>query len=47
VKPMLERMGDCNDYLSDVKYANVLPELISRHTRTGRPLGSERFVTML
>lgn len=47
VKPMLQRIGDWNEYLSDSKDAEELPEQISLHSRTGRPLGSEQFVAML
>jgi putative transposase len=42
--PLLERVGDWEDFL----YAGTADEdlqLLRRHERTGRPLGSDRFVT--
>jgi putative transposase len=46
VGPMLERVGDWREYLmSPVSEADVAA--MRRHTRTGRPLGSESFVDRL
>ena len=45
VKPMLERIDDWASYLSTNKSIN--DELLAKHTRTGRPLGSESFIKEL
>jgi putative transposase len=47
VKPMTDRVDNWSAYLSDVSEVNELPELISLHARTGRPLGDELFMAML
>jgi len=47
VKPMLDRVDNWREYLSDVRKTTDLIELISLHTRTGRPLGDGSFVSML
>lgn len=47
VKPMMDRVENWNAYLSGVREADELPELISSHTRTGRPLGDKPFVAIL
>jgi len=47
VKPMLDRVGDWRCYLADEKGSNGAMGLIKRHSRTGRPLGSEAFVREL
>jgi putative transposase len=46
VKPMLERVGDWREYLG-VSPDGIDVELIRRHTRNGRPLGSRDFVESL
>ena len=46
VKPMLERFPDWGDYLGDFQ-SNELLRNIRKHTRTGRPLGSESFIETL
>ena len=46
VKPMLERFPDWGDYLGDFR-SNELLRNIRKHTRTGRPLGSESFIETL
>ncbi|MEE9302960.1 MAG: transposase [Thiotrichaceae bacterium] len=46
VQPMLDRIGNWNDYLSDNGKRND-NDLIERHTRTGRPLGCTDFVRKL
>jgi len=46
VKPMLDRIDRWNAYLSDADKSND-EDLIARHTRTGRPLGSANFVRTL
>lgn len=43
VAPMLERVGNWGDYLSCPKNC-ITDEGIRKHTRTGRPAGSEGFV---
>ena len=45
VKPMLDRIGDWEQYLCDDNVKNS--DLVALHTRTGRPLGSESFVKKL
>jgi putative transposase len=45
VRPMLERVGDWSSYLSGESAES--DEVIERHTRTGRPLGSESFLERL
>jgi len=45
VGPMLERVGDWSHYLAGDPVAS--DEVIERHTRTGRPLGSGAFVERL
>jgi putative transposase len=46
VRPMLERVRDWSSYLSSGDLVES-DEVIERHTRTGRPLGSEAFVERL
>jgi putative transposase len=46
VKPMLERFPDWGDYLGDFQSSELLGN-IRKHTRTGRPLGSENFIETL
>jgi putative transposase len=46
VAPMLERVADWKGYLSENDTV-VDPGAIRRHTRTGRPLGSDAFVSRL
>ncbi len=45
VKPMLDRVNNWSAYLSSDK--QECNDLISKHTRTGRPLGNERFIERL
>lgn len=45
VWPMLERVGDWSSFLSGASVERDV--VIERHTRTGRPLGSESFVDRL
>ena len=45
VAPMLSRVTDWTDYLSGE--IGKQDELFARHERTGRPLGSDRFVEKL
>jgi putative transposase len=45
VRPMLERVGDWASYLAGESIES--DELIERHTRTGRPLGSREFLERL
>jgi len=47
VKPMRDRIDDWSAYLSGDRENNETHKLIARHTRTGRPLGDDRFVGML
>lgn len=47
VRPMLERVDDWLAYLSDATEYEKDSTHIERHTRTGRPLGDEQFVTIL
>ena len=47
VRPMLDSVADWSAYLSSFHEQTEAHELIERHTRTGRPLGNERFVGML
>ena len=42
VKPMLDRVGNWRQYLSNDDSSSN--DLVAQHTRTGRPLGSDRFV---
>lgn len=46
VQPMLERAGDWASYLSQAGSRSELKAL-RKHTRTGRPAGSEGFISML
>jgi len=46
VKPMLERVDDWSEYLAGAADPDELREL-RRHNRTGRPLGSDEFITQL
>lgn len=46
VKPMLDRVGDWSSYLSSGKEESRYDEL-RKHTGTGRPLGSDSFLTYL
>ena len=46
VRPMLERLDDWAAYLSDAEDEEIAAH-ISKHSRTGRPLGDERFVPTL
>ena len=47
VKPMLDRIDDWKTYLSDAYEISDEYDIIERHSRTGRPLGNKRFVSML
>ncbi len=47
VNPMLERTGDWLSYLSDVDDTRHQLDTLRKHSRTGRPAGDERFVSML
>jgi len=47
VRPMLDRVEDWRTYLSDTTGSPAKNEMIKRHTRTGRPLGSDAFVKQL
>jgi putative transposase len=47
VRPMLDRVEDWRTYLSDTTGSSAKDEMIKRHTRTGRPLGSDAFVSQL
>lgn len=47
VKPMLDRVGDWRAYLSGTSIRHEEHALIERHSRTGRPLGSLRFMETL
>jgi putative transposase len=46
VRPMLSLVNDWAAYLSDAADNGIDPQ-ISKHSRTGRPLGDERFVQTL
>jgi putative transposase len=46
VKPMLSRVGNWREYLS-IEQDSTDMELLRRHSRTGRPLGSSDFVESL
>jgi len=46
VKPMLSRVGNWREYLSTEQDSTDM-ELLRRHSRTGRPLGSSDFVESL
>jgi len=46
VAPLLKAFGDWREFLSEGLTAEEA-EVIRRHERTGRPLGSERFVVRL
>jgi len=46
VKPMLEKFPDWMAYLGDRQSNEVLRE-VRKHTKTGRPLGSEKFIETL
>jgi len=46
VKPMLDRIGDWSTYLIDSDDNDQL-DTIREHTRTGRPVGSNRFLRTL
>ena len=46
VKPMLDRVADWREYLAEAVDSTELREL-RRHNRTGRPLGSDEFITRL
>ena len=46
VKPMLERISDWTEYVSNYVESEK-QELIERHSRTGRPLGNSAFVREL
>lgn len=43
VAPMLQRIADWSQYLAEASPCGFL-ETVSRHTRTGRPLGAKEFV---
>lgn len=43
VEPMIKRVGNWMEYLSCGDGSNNT-DLIKRHTRTGRPLGSTEFI---
>ena len=47
VRPMLDRVEDWRTYVSDTTGISAKDEMIKRHTRTGRPLGSDAFVRQL
>ena len=47
VSPMLDRIDDWYQYLSDHCAYQEESELIERHTQTGRPLGGDAFVNTL
>ena len=46
VKPMLDRHPNWSDYLACVQSEETLKK-VRMHTRTGRPLGSEKFIETL
>jgi putative transposase len=46
VQPMLERFPDWADYLGSVQPTKLLQK-VRKHTRTGRPLGSNNFIETL
>jgi putative transposase len=46
VKPMLKRVADWREYLA-AELDSTDMEILRRHTRTGRPLGSHKFVERL
>ena len=46
VKPMLEKFPDWMAYLGD-RQSNDILRKVRKHTKTGRPLGSERFIETL
>jgi putative transposase len=46
VEPMLERFPNWTDYLGGRQPDDMLQE-VRKHTRTGRPLGSEKFIERL
>ncbi|MFP6780475.1 MAG: transposase, partial [Gammaproteobacteria bacterium] len=46
VTPMAERVGDWGEYLTQSTDESVLKG-IREHSRTGRPLGDERFMQSL
>ena len=47
VAPMLERVNDWYEYVSNSKKYFQECDLIERHARTGRPLGSRKFIKNL
>jgi putative transposase len=47
VKPMLDRVDNWHNYLAGNTTPDQEAELIKRHARTGRPLGSKAFVNKL
>ncbi len=46
VKPMLEKFPDWAAYLGD-RQSNEVLRKVRKHTKTGRPLGSEKFIETL
>ncbi|MEN8169444.1 MAG: transposase [Pseudomonadota bacterium] len=47
VRPMLDRVGDWRGYLSDSESDIDDYDVIALHSRTGRPLGDQSFVSVL
>jgi putative transposase len=47
VRPMLDRIDDWHQYLSDCCLHLEENKLIERHTQTGRPLGGDKFINSL
>jgi len=47
VAPMLERVADWRQYLGSAELGTDMSDVLSKHARTGRPLGSKGFVAKL
>ena len=47
IEPMLGRITDWRNYLSDTKDSDRCSELLAAHSRTGRPLGDTTFIKKL
>jgi len=47
VQPMLGRIDDWHSYLTDSNKPEVADQLIRKHARTGRPLGTKTFIADL
>jgi putative transposase len=47
VKPMLDRIDNWTSYLSKDNTTQEIDETLSKHTRTGRPLGDESFIRQI